>query len=88
MWPEEIRRKKIEVLERTIEGFNELASKWRKEKLARGQDITEDISIGYNAMIVGIIRQWVESENELLVLENQFRKLVKQEARTVVRKKK
>lgn len=88
MWPEEIRRKKIEVIERTIDGFNTLADKWRKERLARGEDITKDISIGYNEMIVGIFRQWVESENELLVLENQFRKLVRPETRTVVRKKK
>lgn len=85
MLSEELRKKKIKLLEEMIEALDELADGWRKEKLARGEDITKDISLSYKELITRIIGSWQESEKELLELEGQFRRVFKPESRNAIR---
>jgi hypothetical protein len=85
MMTEELRKQKIQVLEGTIQRMNELAEGWRKERLAEGKDITNDISLGYSQMLITLIKGWVDSEKELLEIEGRYRDVIKTEAASAMR---
>ena len=85
MMAEELPKQKIEVLEATMRRMHEIAEGWRKERLAEGKDVANDISLNYSEMLITLIKGWVDSEKELLEVEGKYRDAVKTEAKNAIR---
>jgi hypothetical protein len=62
---------RVQIIRHTIEGLEKIAESWRREKLARGKDISDDISLNYNELIRAILGAWLECEKQALRFENE-----------------
>ena len=81
MVPEESRRRMIEILEGYAAKLQEFTAKCRQDRIARGWDLENDITLGYTEMMSGLLKGWLSSERELLELENGFREFSREKMR-------
>ena len=85
---EQIRKKKMGNIQRTIEEFSEMEKKWIEEESKKGNDPDKDMAVRVVRMLLMTNRNWVESEKELFELEELFRSLIKTEVTKTTRRAK
>lgn len=88
MLPEDVRKKIIDIIGKSIEIYKAYETKWVEDERAKGNDADRAINVTVVRMLITLETDWQNAEKELLVLESQFRKLMPVNEKSVARRKK